>query len=427
LSANPKTAITPARSAIASADQNPFATALAGYDQSRYNFATPITVLDRVPPMHRVSVRVVQIDVEAETYPVGKDAKGVDKVGLGKTALDKIAAAAGISWLPERCGQIDQYKHPHRVKYRAVGTIRDFDGRSRVISGEREIDLRGEPDWPIEDIGSDAREFVRQAGSKTPFRMEVPAGTKSSTCRDCDAQAFWVKTERGKNMLLNPDGTSHFDSCAGREKLPGGWDRVYQQRANIHSLAESKAKLRAIRSAIGIPSAMTPERAALPFVVPTLVPDLDVSDPEVRRMLAASLIGSQEALYGPRVLPAGAQAPALDEPESAPAPESDVIDVSASIDADDEPDFPPEDEPASACGLPVTEETINAVPVHDEQRMRYLSSLAAWCKSADTKLGSDRAGELFQKLGAGFEPLAASLPEISAMVAAIKQEIGAGK
>ena len=81
---------------------------------------------------------------------------------------------------------------------------------------------------------------------------------------------------------------------------------------------------------------------------------------------------------------------------------------------------------AVVIGLPVTEATLSAIPISDEQRMRYLSALSAWCAAAEKKLGP-QADALWQKLGAGFDPLTAPLPEIGALVAAIKAEIGAGK
>lgn len=417
-------AITPARSALAAPGSgNPLADALASYDPRQFNLATPIVVLDQVPPMHRVSIRVVQIDAESETYQI----PGGDKVGLGKTALDKIAAAAGVNWIPERCGQIDTYNDPHRVIYKAVCTIQDFDGRRRLVFAEKEVDLRGEPGWPLEKLGNDAREFVRQAEGKAAFHMTVPADTRPSTCRDCGQQVFWVETKNKKKMPLDPGGDSHFSTCPAKAKLPAGWERVYQQRANIRSLAESKAKLRCIRTAIGLPVSMTPEQAARPFVVPALVPDLDVSDPDIKRMVAASLIGAQEALYGPRPLPSGPLSPAID-PE--------VIDVSAMEEAPaepaepvGEPELPPIDEPPVACGLPINLEWVEEhCPVNDENRYKHLQALAAWCKRAEDKLGTDRAAAIYSKLGGGFTPASASIAEVAAMAAAIKAELpGGGK
>lgn len=38
------------------------------------------------------------------------------------------------------------------------------------------------------------------------------------TCRSCGAPITWVKTESGKWMPLDPDGTSHFATCPDAAK-----------------------------------------------------------------------------------------------------------------------------------------------------------------------------------------------------------------
>lgn len=349
---------------------NPLEAALAAYEPSKYNLATPIVFLDRVPPMHRVSVRIVSVNPQTETYKI----PGGDKVGLSKVALDKIAAAAGIAWLPERSGQVDRYNNPYRVRYRATARIRDFDGRTRVVYAEKEIDLRGEPSWSEEELGADAREFVRIA----------------------------------KRSNRDP------------------WPQIYQQRQHIHSLAESKAKLRCIRSALGIPVAMAPADVAKPFVVPALVPDLDTSDPEIKRMMAASLIGEEAALYGPQATPRGAMAPAVDEVEEEAAPE-DVVDVSEMTEAPGaEPVSASDQDPwdahalelAARCPLPVDETTIGAIG--DQRRRQFVTILNQVFAALVELIGRQQADSLVAHFAPGFDPLSAPLSEIRALGEALK-------
>lgn len=381
MAANPKKdAITPARSSLAaSATANPLAAALAGYDAKQYNLATPITLLDRVPPMHRVSVRVVTINPATETYQI----PGSDKLGLGKTALDKIAAAAGIEWIPERSGQVDQYHEPHRVKYRATARVRDFDGRTRTVFAEKEIDLRGEPGWPDEQLGTDAREFARIAAKKS---------------RD-------------------------------------PWPQIFQQRQHVHSLAESKAKLRCVRAALGIPVALPPGEIGKPWVVPALVPDLDMSDPEIKRMMAASLIGSQAALYGPRELQAGATTPVLDEPEP------DAVDVSDLEEAPEGETYPTEPvapvqttdlaEPwegldVAACPLPVDAEVIAKVSPGQTVRIKTLHRLNdIFAQVAETR-GYQEARAVVAKTAPKFDPLTSPMDELASVGMALKAALGGG-
>ena len=432
MAANPKDKLIPAPargSALARPDlhRNALEDLLAQYQREKYNFATPITVLDQVPPMHRVSVRVVQIDPKTETYPI----PGGDKVGLGKTALDKIAAAAGISWSPERCGQIDSYNDPHRCKYRAVCTVQDFDGRRRTVFAEKEVDLRGEPDWPVERLGVDTREFIRVADNKAPFHMDVPAGTRGAKCRDCGAEIFWVEMKNKRKMPLDPNGDSHFATCPAKVKLPAGWERVYQQRSNIHSLAESKAKLRCIRAALGVPVSMSEEQAAKPFVVPALVPDLDTTDPEIKRMMAASLLGATEAMYGPK-LPAGPlPTPVQDEPEAEPIdvsamPEEEPVDRAIagqqSLPIDDpELGFPPEEPTTPPCVLPITPAALEAAGT--QHRHDCLAAINKACAQATANMPPEVAAALFAKVSAGFDPLTASTQVMRGVFDAIRAEI----
>ena len=43
--------------------------------------------------------------------------------------------------------------------------------------------------------------------------FEIPADSKKANCRSCDATIYWIKTAKGNNMPVNPDGSSHFGNC----------------------------------------------------------------------------------------------------------------------------------------------------------------------------------------------------------------------
>ena len=45
------------------------------------------------------------------------------------------------------------------------------------------------------------------------LRFEIPPGTPEARCRSCQATIHWLKTAAGKNMPVDPDGTSHFATC----------------------------------------------------------------------------------------------------------------------------------------------------------------------------------------------------------------------
>ena len=49
-------------------------------------------------------------------------------------------------------------------------------------------------------------------------RSGEPIVVSEETCRSCGAPITWVKTESGKWMPLDPDGTSHFATCPDAAK-----------------------------------------------------------------------------------------------------------------------------------------------------------------------------------------------------------------
>lgn len=113
---------------------------------------TPAPACGTIPEGCSVTVSAVMID-PAETYEVEGG-----KVCLSKTALDRIAGAAGISWDPRESRRLDDGSDPHYCHYKAVCTVRDFDGTPMTRQGEVEIDLRD---------GSD------EANSSTPKSLAI--------------------------------------------------------------------------------------------------------------------------------------------------------------------------------------------------------------------------------------------------------------
>lgn len=89
--------------------------------------------------------------------------------------------------------------------------------------------------------------------------------------------------------------------------IPQGDKLLRTLREHGPAQAESKARNRAIRAALGIRGSYTPEEANRPFVCPVLQWKPDMSDPIVRQMVAASELGITDRVYGPRE----PQAPAL--------------------------------------------------------------------------------------------------------------------
>lgn len=202
----------------------------------QFHLVSPASSVGSLPEGCEVATSFVQIDTANESYDVG-----MGKRGLAKVALDRIASAAGISWDPIASCRLDDGSDPYYVSFRAVGTMRGFDGTPVTIVGTKEMDLRpGSPQ--LESLESKAR-----------------AKGKSS-----EAQ-------------------------------------VREMRLHIMGHAESKARLRAIRS-IGLRTSYTPDELNKPFLIARLVFTGRTDDPELGRAFAMvranAMLGGMAAMYG---------------------------------------------------------------------------------------------------------------------------------
>lgn len=210
------------------------------------HLVAPATVCGTLPEGCEVALALVMVDAEHETYPVG------DKLALGKTALERIAAAAGVSWDPILSQRLDDASHPQYCHFRAVGYVRGFDGQARTLPGEVEIDARD---------GSPQIEEIRIKAAK-------------------------------KN----------------RDPAP----QILELRKFLLRHAESKAKNRAVRS-LGVRTSYEPQELQKPFVVAKLMFTGASDDPAARQYfrgrIADAFLGASSALYG------GDAQPQLSQPE----------------------------------------------------------------------------------------------------------------
>lgn len=208
------------------------------FPEDEYNILAPTVHMDGgLPAGTRLVVTEVKINPDAsrtgpkEVFPLPGGA-----LLVGKPGLDKIANAAGVSWDNEE--RKDPRNHPHYVEAFVAGTITDFDGSTRKITGSKTVDLR------------------QDAGGGIP----------------------------GKD----------YDEITTKNKSP---DRqLMEARKFIAEIAFSKAKNRAIASALGIKRSYTADELKKPFIIPKLA--LDTSDPAARELAMANAAGATAAMYG---------------------------------------------------------------------------------------------------------------------------------
>lgn len=219
------------------------------------HLVAPATSCASLPEGCEVAFSVVHVDPNPDNGDVSPVGGG--KFSLSANVLKKFGAAAGVSWDMNQSGRLDDGREPLYCHYRAVGLVRHFDGSTRVISGEVELDLR--------------------------------------------------------------DGSPQVEAMKARAK--GNVDsQIRDTRLFLLRHAETKAKSRAIAD-MGIRRSYTASELKKPFAIAKLMWTGRSEDPELRRIFAEKMadahMASVRGLYGgPPAAPPRSSIAAL--PERAP-------------------------------------------------------------------------------------------------------------
>jgi hypothetical protein len=138
----------------------------SAFPEGRFNLLLPKVHIGELPAGTQLAIREVRIrDNPIDVYSVDGG-----KVALTKTALNRIASAAGITWVAVY--RTDDRCHPHYCEFTVRARVSDFDGTIREAVGTKTIDLRddagdGTPGKDRASIRSDkqlagARKFVAE-------------------------------------------------------------------------------------------------------------------------------------------------------------------------------------------------------------------------------------------------------------------------
>lgn len=83
----------------------------------------------------------------------------------------------------------------------------------------------------------------KHAAKTDAQKFKIPAGTPKGRCKGCDAEILYVRTDKGGQIPVNPDGTSHFINCPKgdqfRRPKPGERDKamlLLDQAARLKNL-----------------------------------------------------------------------------------------------------------------------------------------------------------------------------------------------
>jgi hypothetical protein len=202
----------------------------------------------------------------------------------------------------------------------------------------------------------------------TGLFREADGSTLPSACVEREP-LVWHTTARvviramnGKDIVFSKDRL--LDLRPGSPEFEAMKDGQRRQARQVGAqVCETKAQLRAIRAALGVEQAYSKEDALKPFVLPVLVPNPDMSNPQHANFMLAHATGHVETLFGrQRALPP-AQETAV-EPTSGDTyvrGTGEVIDgeVIDGLPDDEEPDGfgePPAEAPAKpVCVCPCKE------------------------------------------------------------------------
>lgn len=245
-------------------------------------------VVSAIPPGMGIALALVELE-EADFYkPAGaKDGE----VSLGKNAINRIAAAAGVRWDPALCRRLDDGKARHYVRYGVAGLIEMVDGTMCPFSDEKELDYR--------DDGSEVVTAIDEAvdANRRYFRkgiVDIDCGPAMRWVAPSDADG--VAAFRNVVRVYNDAVYKARDDSLWKLKDPFG--QIFQVRAHLLSHAITKAKLRALRAILGLPTKGQRSRMQRFVVAKPFFSGRNLGSPEADAYAAQRIVDTALAARG---------------------------------------------------------------------------------------------------------------------------------
>lgn len=205
---------------------------------------TPSSAISHVPEDHAMVVRQLRFDPGRDFY------RTTSGHALHKGALEKVAAAAGVNWVVDRCGRVDDRTIINYWEFQAVGEYRDPQtGTIRRKKAVASMDLR--------DGAATCEEIIERHRSKIGSRNDY------KTQEDADKKA------RSEILQLRRFGAER---------------------------ADTRAHLRVIRSVTDVRNNYTDRECAMTFVLVSMV--YQPQDEEIRRLHRMQSAMASQNLYG---------------------------------------------------------------------------------------------------------------------------------
>jgi len=247
--------------------------------------------------------------VQLSPEPDDKDVyynKAIKLFSITGQGLKKISICGNVEWNIDKCTPIDRVKD--YVSFQAVGGIRKADGN-----------LYQEKNCADLDILAFREDLVEKYNGKQ------------------------FKTNHKKYNNGDEPSPDYINYCIERD--------FRQKRVFMLPETETKAKNRVIRSLFSVKQGYTKRELTNPFVILRFSFILDVTDKDIKQMLAMQFIGSSRSVYGEqkRIPDAEIIDVKPEEPHSADGEDGDTTPPDDNTappeqDSDETPPIPPDDE-----------------------------------------------------------------------------------
>lgn len=108
--------------------------------QTQANLLSPVSQVDSLLPLHQISLRVTNLDIQSDTYDDPRFCKNGERA-IGKTGLMKIMQTAGVTMVdgPRR---LDDRSDPCYCAIQVTLGMTTFDGCLTQFTASKELDMR---------------------------------------------------------------------------------------------------------------------------------------------------------------------------------------------------------------------------------------------------------------------------------------------
>lgn len=206
------------------------------FAEEHYHLVAPATSVGQVPEGCAVALSMVHVDTRDMREGGEVYSPGGGLLALSRTALNRIANAAGVSWDPLLSGRLDDGSDPHYVHFRAVGTMRTFDGTEITLCNEKEMDLRDGSPQLVGKSDKQVRELrlhiLAHAESKAKNRAIRAIGLKPAYSRKDLNKPFVVAKLMWTGQSDDPALRQRFAEMTAARML-GGAAALYGGRPEV--------------------------------------------------------------------------------------------------------------------------------------------------------------------------------------------------